>query len=405
MRIKHPITEITVSTLRGYCWGYRMKLTDRKVKSIKPDSKAKKYADGEGLYLFVSKAGAKVWRMKYRMHGKEDTLVIGNYPEISIAQAREAKAEARALLRQGINPKLQKHTEGKVFADYFYEWNDRRIDTVSAGTHRRTTQRMERNALKIIGHVPVDSITYHEHISRIIKKLEGQGKLYTAKDIVSTISRVFEWLNDENITAINPARGKTRNVKSYQVKHHPHLTAEELPEFLHAVNSYQGYPVARLATLFLLHTFVRTKEMRFATWQEFDIENAVWNIPAERMKMRRKHIVPLSSQVIALLHQIREYKGVHDWVFPSKIAPENPISEVSVLTVINQIGFKGRVDGHGLRGTASTILNERGFNRDHIEKQLAHEDASVRGMYNHAEYLPQRTELMRLWSGMLDACL
>ncbi|ELY3194248.1 site-specific integrase, partial [Salmonella enterica] len=203
---------------------------------------------------------------------------------------------------------------------------------------------------------------------------------------------------------INPASELTGTLTAPKTNHFPHLTAEELPVFLTQLAKYHGSPITRIATNLLLLTAVRTIELRAAEWSEFDFDNALWTIPENRMKMRRKHIVPLSNQVVALLQELRAMTGHYQLVFPGRCNINKPMSEASINMVLKRIGYDGKATGHGFRHTMSTILHEQGFNSAWIELQLAHVDKnSIRGTYNHAQYLEGRREMMQWYADYIDS--
>ncbi len=384
-----------------------MALTDREIKAAEPREKQYKLYDSEGLLLIVHPNGSKYWRLKYRYGAKEKMLALGVYPKVKLSEARKKRNEARLLIDDGIDPSTRKSKaradKDHTFERYFKDWMETRIELLTPAVTKRTYQRFYKSVIPIIGSMNVDDVTPRDIIT-IGKNCENRGALYTGKSIISLISKMYRWMIIHGITETDPAYRMTEAVKSYKVQNNPYLKENELPEFLKKLNGYSGYHVAKLATYFLLLTMVRTSEMRFSTWNEFDIDKAEWRIDTERMKMRRQHIVPLSRQTIAILEQLKPYSGGKGFVFPSIKGDGQPFSEVSVLTVIKRLGYKGRTTGHGFRATASTILNERGYRADAIERQLAHvEGGGVRAKYNHAEYLDERRAMMQEWADLLDA--
>lgn len=377
-------------------------LTDKRVRDAKPSEKPYKLTDGEGMYLLVAPTGAKSWCMKYRFAGKEKKLTLGKYPSVSLSDARKERFAAKETLEKGFDPaKARYSSKSETFeqeAEAYFESKRRALADV---TINRNLGRFKLHVFPTIGHMQPAQIT-EEHILQIARDIEKHGTLFTGKKCISLIAQVFKWLRVNGKVRHNPAADMTGAVRSYKPKNNPHLSEKELPEFVRKLTAYTGGPVTRLAALFLLHTFVRTSEMRFARWEEIDENKKQWRIPAERMKMQRPHIVPLSSQVLDLLNQAAQYSDGKGFIFPAPTRT-GTLSENAILYVIDGLGYKGRITGHGFRGTASTILNEHGFGVDAIERQLAHaKGSSVRAAYNHAQYLPERTAMMQWWSDFLS---
>ncbi len=379
-----------------------MKLTDKAVRAAQPQNKIYRIFDGEGLYLEVHPNGSKYWRMKCRPDGREDRLAFGVYPKVSLAEARGKRKEAQEALDAGKNPRYlaarQDEAKFRKVAMAWFDarrgvWNDRYAATV---LHRLESDVFPRMGEKAIGRV--DS----QDVLGVIRPIDGRGAPEKAKRVLRYINGIFAYaIITIGEMRYNPALGLHVAIRSRSVRHNPYLTEVELPEFLKRLDTYHGSPMVRLATKFLLLTMTRTGEMRFARWEEIDWNDKVWKIPTERMKMKRPHWVPLSKQAIAILKEAKEHGG--NYLFPSPIRRGRPLSENAILYALYDLGYRGKLTGHGFRATASTILNERGFNTLAIERQLAHVDRNtVRASYNHAEFLNERRDLLQAWADLLD---
>ncbi len=307
-----------------------MALTDRQIKAAQPTDKQYKLYDSEGLLLLVHPNGSKYWRLKYRYDGKEKMLALGIYPKITLSEARKKKNEAKLLLEKGINPFNAKVSNNEIsneyFVNYFEQWLETKKNSVSLAYVRRTRQRFNKSVFPVIGNMSVKTITSKD-ILAIAKNCEQRGALYTGKSVISIISQIYRWMIIHGVVEHDPANRMAEAVQSYKPKNNPYLLEKELPEFLHKLHNYQGYIVAKIAAKFLLLTMVRTSEMRFATWNEFDFVKAEWRIPDVRMKMERPHIVPLSTQVIELLEQLKPFSGGLGYVFPSSTGQNKPFSD------------------------------------------------------------------------------
>lgn len=393
-----------------------MPLTDKAVKAAKPEAKEYKLADSGGLYLLVYPTGKKAWKLKYRTKGKEQKLHIGYYPEMPLADARETRDDAKKLLRRGGTPDAvhtpRQRMEGVTWYEYAVSWHKKNEAQWSKRHAERQLCAIKEMRPFIGGMLPKDVDALD--ILAGLRKIEQRGAHETAKKTKQCVGQVFKAAMLERLAKHNPVpdlRGAL--TLSPETQNNPHLDATELPGFLRALNAYKGHPVTRIATWVLLHCFMRTKEMRYARWDEIDWDGAVWRIPPERMKMtkdrkRRRlkpmpHLVPLSRQVVALLRDLHAITGHGALMFPQALKRDKPLSENAVLTVIASIGYKGIITGHGFRGTASTILNEQGFDERWIELQLAHLPRDmVAAAYNHAKYLPQRRGMMQWWADYLE---
>jgi integrase len=387
-----------------------MPLTDITAKSAKPKEKIYKLSDEKGLLLSIRPNGGKYWQMKYRFDGKEKTLSFGVYPEVSLKEARDKRDEARKKIKDGIDPsaekKLAKLTRmvdaGNSFEYVAREWHEKQKDRYTVKHHRAVLTRLENDAFPLLGSRPIGQIKAPELLVTI-QKIEKRGAIDLSHRILQTCGQIFRYAiatgrSERDISA--DLRGALTVRKKVN---HAYLKEDDLPEFLQRLENYQGEPQTKLALQILMLTFVRTAELRGMKWSEINLDTAEWHIPAERMKMREKHIVPLSSQVIELLNQIRRLHNNPDFVFPSRINPNKSTSENTLIYAIYRMGYHSKATAHGFRATASTILNEKNFRADVIEKQLAHgERNKVRASYNHAQYLPERKDMMQWWADYLD---
>ncbi|WP_337261377.1 MULTISPECIES: tyrosine-type recombinase/integrase [unclassified Serratia (in: enterobacteria)] len=384
------------------------------IRNAKPGDKEYKLYDGNGLYLLVKPNGAKYWRMKYRIYGKEKKLAIGVYPEISLAQARIERENARKLLAEGKDPNTLKRTtrisEKRHHEDTFeaiaMEWFNYKSQQSGAwvATHADDVKSgLVNDVFPHIGKIPIRDITPRLLLD-VLRRMEKRGVFVRLRKVRQHCHQIFVYAIALELVNSNPASDLAKLLKTPVSDNLPHLKEEELPEFLRTLSAYEANPVLQIATKILLLTGVRTMELRLAEWGEFDWENSVWTIPAEKMKMRRPHLVPLSRQVVVLLKQLQTLTGGHRLLLPGRNAPDKPRAEAVINHTLYALGYKGRTTGHGFRHTLSTILHEKGFNTAWIELQLAHVDKnSIRGTYNHALYLEQRRNMMQWYADYIDS--
>jgi len=388
-----------------------MKLNARQVDAAKPREKAYKLADGAGLYLEVVPSGSRYWRMKYRFNGKEKRMAFGVYPAVSLAQARALRDDAKKKLAEGIDPSLAKKEEKLVrdvqlnntFQAVALEWYGTKVSRWSEGYASDIIEAFNKDIFPYIGQQPVNEIKPLVLLN-VLRRIESRGATEKAKKVRQRCSEVFRYAIVTGRAEYNPAADLTSAMSGHESKHYPFLTVEELPDFFKALAGYTGSPLVVLAARLLILTGVRTGELRGAFWSEFDLEKAVWEIPAERMKMKRPHLVPLSTQALEIVQQLKVMSGQYPLVFPGRNDPRKTMSEASINQVFKRIGYTGRVTGHGFRHTMSTILHEEGFNTAWIETQLAHVDKNaIRGTYNHALYLEGRREMMQWYADYINA--
>ena len=388
-----------------------MALTDISVRRAKPQEKAYKLSDAKGMYLLVSVAGSKLWRLKYRFAGKEKTLALGIYPERSLAEARVKRDDARKLIYDGIDPgvarkqdkrdrQLRSENTFEVVAREWHgkqraKWTERHADYV--------LRRLSTDVFPTLGSRPITEINAPELLD-VLRKIEARGAVDIAHRAQQTCGQIFRYAVATGRAKYDPSpslRGALQAAD--RVRHHAALSAIELPEFLGKLQNYDGDRQTKLALRLLLLTFVRTSELREAGCTEFNEEKSEWRIPAERMKMQREHIVPLSRQALEILRELRSSNGHRHYVFMNVANHEKPMSENTMLYAIYRMGYHSRATGHGFRATASTILNEQGWRLDVIERQLAHmERNKVRAAYHRSEYLAERRQMMQHWADFLD---
>ena len=389
-----------------------MKLSDTKIKNTKPTDKVQKISDGGGLYLHVSTAGGKLWRMAYSFDGKQKTLSFGAYPAISLKNAREKRDEAKALLAQGIDPGVQKKAlktaERAVYANSYEvvarEWFAKYSATWTEGNKLKILARQENNIFPFLAGRPIDKITAPELLTAL-RIIEQRGALDVAHRTLQEVSRIFRYAIATGRAERDPAADLRGALSPAQGSNFASITEPKaVGALLRAIDGYEGNIVVVYALRLAPLLFVRPGELRHAQWKEFNLEVAEWRIPAERMKMRQVHIVPLARQTIALLEELRPYTEHGDYLFPSIRSGKQPISDVTLLAALRRMGYtKEEMTVHGFRSMASTLLNELGYNRDWIERQLAHgERNSIRAAYNYAEYLPERRRMMQEWADHLD---
>lgn len=388
-----------------------MPLAEIALRKLKPGSKPFKLFDKEGLFMLVQPNGRKLWRFKYRFLGKEKALALGAYPEVSLAEARKKRGEARALLRDGIDPAEKKKEDKRqavfnvasTFRAVALEWHAANRKKWTEDHALRLQRRMERHLFPKLGDRPVKDIVPLDVLD-VLRKVEKQGATHLPRRLLQVSRAIFRYAIITGRAEHNAAGDLQGALSAHRETHYPTIPASDLPHFLAALETVKATGQNRLAVKLLLHTFVRQGELRRAKWADIDVAKREWDIPAQNTKMRERHTVPLTLQTLELLGQLRDLTGWSAYLFPSQNRRKHPImSENTINKVLRQMGYKGKLVGHGFRALASTTLNEMGFAPDVIERQLAHcERNKVRAAYNRAEYLPQRREMMQRWSDLLD---
>lgn len=388
-----------------------MKLTVKQIDSSKPKEKDYKLSDGGGLYLLVKTNGGKYWRLKYRIDGKEKLLAIGIYPTVTLADARRKRDDAKRLLADGIDPNQQRKEQKQAskidsvntFKNIALEWYEGRKDRWSVGYRDDMMDAFEKDVFPYIGNRPIAEIKPME-LLEVLSIMEKRGATEKLKKVRQRCGEVWKYAIITGRAEYNPAPDLASAFVPHKREHYAHLSVSELPEFLSSIDKYMGSQIVRVALRVLILTGVRPGELRKAEWSEINFDTKVWEIPAEKMKMRRPHIVPLSEQVIDLLRQIHRISGSYQYIFPSRTDYRKHISDMALNTMIRRMGYSGRATGHGFRHTMSTILHEQGYNTAWIETQLAHVDKnSIRGTYNHAQYIDGRREMLQWYADYMGA--
>lgn len=392
-----------------------MKLTDAGIKGLKPLEKQKDYSDGGGLNLRVKANGTKQWLYRYRRPhtGLSNSISLGLYPQVSLKQARSERQALRDQLDKGIDPSqdrqekrlMQGISAANSFEVVARQWFDIWKHNKAETTIQKAIRRMEADLFPHLGSKPINDITA-QLVFMVIRKIEARGALDIAEREYQRCGQIFKYAFMNGLCEKNPLAGITPSdfLKPRTRTNQARVEAKELPELLRKMDAYQGSELTRLAMQLMAHVFVRTNELIKAKWSEIDLDAKEWRLPAERMKIRKPHIVGLSTQAVAILTRLKEITGGREFVFPSATKPRQSMSNNTILGALKRMGYLGKMTGHGFRGVASTILHEQGYPHEHIEMQLAHAVGNqVSASYNHAKYLSQRAQMMQEWSNYLDA--
>jgi len=393
-----------------------MPLTVLDIKQAKPADKPYRLYDEKGMYLEVSPSGGKLFRLKYRVDGKEKRLALGGYPDTSLAEAREKRDEARKLVAQGIDPsaerqeaKRQRAEANQAAADTFEavtrEWMTREQERVAEVTANKNRWLFETFLFPEIGGLPLAAITPRVLLDAL-RKIEAAGKQETARRAKIKAGQVFRFAILEGKVDNDPTAALRGAIKRVKHKHHAAITdPAKIGQLLRDIDGFTGQPITHAALKLAPLVFVRPGELRGADWSEIDFDGAMWRIPAARMKMRADHLVPLSAQAIAILRDLHPLTGHGRYVFPSLRGASRQMSENTVNIALRGLGYDGdTMTGHGFRAMASSRLNEMGWDERAIERQLAHaEPNEVKGAYNYAaKYLEDRKRMMQAWADYLD---
>jgi integrase len=389
-------------------------LTDTKLRTAKPTDKPIKLTDSGGLYLEVRPTGAKLWRYRYRIAGKENVFAIGEYPAVGLSNARAIREAARVLVKQGVHPAHNRRAtvtaqvaeNADTFKAISLEWIEQRKSKWTPYYLRQVERFLNADVHPYIGTMPIRKVTA-AHVLDIIKRVEKRGAETVALMVRQWCSAIFRYAVANLRADTDPAAALKGAIHRPKVEHHKPLSRNQIADFVKALEGYAGYRTTVIALRLMLLTFVRTVELRGAQWSEFDFDRAEWRIPAERMKMREQHIVPLSRQAVELLRELHTYTGGRGMLFPNYRNPKTCMTATTLNRALERMGFNGKdsigFSAHGFRATASTILNEIGFRPDVIERQLAHAERNkVRASYNQAEYLEERRAMMQQWADMID---
>jgi integrase len=386
-----------------------MKLTDAKLRTLNTPGK---HFDGGGLYLEVTAAGGRYWRMKYRHGGKEKRLALGVYPDVTLAEARKGRERARDEMAAGKDPgELRKaakvkatHEAANTLQAVAGDWLQHQANGWEPVTAARIRASLAADVFPSLGARPLASIRPGE-VMAVVKKIEARGAGDQAARVLQRIKAVYRWAVTHERIESNPMLDLVVSeiLMPRQVNHRAALSDRDLPEFLGKLASYEGDPHTVNALRLLMLTATRPGEVRGARWAEFDLTACLWIIPAERMKMRNEHRVPLSRQAVEVLRTMESLSGARDLVFPSPFYPSKPLSENTFNSALARMGFKNAATAHGFRALFSTVANETGWNPDVIERQLAHKERNgVRAAYHRSTYLQDRERLMQWWADYLD---
>lgn len=387
-----------------------MKLTALQVKNAEPREKLYKLSDGQGLQLVVHPNGGKYWWLAYRFAGKQKTLTLGTLADLTLAEARKRRDQARKLLANDQDPAEVKKTNERerrlantnTFEAVAREWHEMKKPRWAENHAQRVLSSLERDVFPQIGRRPIKEIVPAE-ILELIRKVEARDALDYSHRVLQRIKSVYSFAKITERATNNPADGLSEALKKRGTTHRLSLPVSRLPEFRERLAAFEGQQVTALGLELILLTFVRPRELRLAEWSEFDLQKRQWVIPAERMKMKREHIVPLSDQAIDVMRRLEPLTGHYKLVFAGSHSPRKPISENTLNKGLAQLGYKGVATAHGFRSLASTVMNEHGFNRDAIERQLAHTEADkIRAAYNRSQYLKERTAMMQWWADFTE---
>ena len=414
------------SAKQGVCWynrwynfrhissgGKAVKLTDTFVKTRQKNGKVQKHADGDGLFLYITPEGKKSWRLAYRFLGKQKLLVIGPYPGITLKEARDKRHEARRLLSENIDPSTAKQeakqalmqASRSTFEIIALEWLEKQSAACSSQHSRTILKRLENNIFPTLGKRPIRGVSASELLS-VLRHTESRGAVDMAHRLLRDCGRVFRYAIATGRTERDIAADLRGALRATVRTNYVSITdPKKIGALLCALEGDQDRKIIHYALRLAPYLFVRPGELVSAEWAEFDLEAAEWRIPAAKMKMRQVHIVPLSTQVIAILKELHVCTGDGQYLFPVSRRSKTPhLRTWALLKGLRDVGYDRDVmTVHGFRSMASTVLNEKGYNRDWIERQLAHSERnSVRAAYNYAEYLPERRRMMEEWANYLD---
>lgn len=385
-----------------------MALTDAKLRALKPRERLYRVADRDGLCIEVRPSGSRLWRFRYRHAGRASMIGLGAYPQVTLQEARLRLAQARAALAAGTDPGAARRRERQAaraddFESVAREWLALQRKWTPA-TRAKAEWLLGSYAFPWIGRRAVGDITAPETLE-LLRRPEALGKFETAHRLKQRCSRIFGYAIATGRSVHNPAAELAGVLATAEVRHRASITERvRVGELMRAIDGYQGHFVTACALRLSPLVFLRPGELRKAEWCEIDLGAAEWRIPVARMKMRLPHLVPLSRQAVAILRELEPVTGRGRYVFPGLAHKHRPMSENAITGALRRLGYSGEdMTAHGFRSMASTLLNESGFDRDWIERQLAHADRdAVRAAYNYAQYLPQRRQMMQAWADMLD---
>ena len=394
-----------------------MRLTNLQCKALRPKQKPYKVFDGKSLYLHIMPDNRKYWRYKYHFLRKEKLLAFGAYPEVSLQEARTKLDDARKLLKQGKDPSMErKKAKLKIQSDYdnnfktlAYEWHANHKISLTKRTADGNIKRLQDNIFPLIGDFPITEIT-PPMLLHVLQKVADRGAIETAKKLLQHCRKIFQYAIITGRLRYNPANDLTGVLPASQKGHFNAINYRELPDFLKALRAEDARLElrTRYAVELLMLTFVRTSELIEAKWHEVNFDDAVWQIPAERMKMRRPHIVPLSRQALEILHALKkQHLPNTEFIFPNRTYPRKTMSNNTILGVIKRIGYQGKMTGHGFRALAMSTLKEKlNYRHEVIDRQLAHAARNkIIAAYDRAEFLDERAKMMQEWADYIDSVL
>jgi integrase len=393
------------------------KLSAIKIRNAKPKENPYKLSDGKGLYFHISKSGKRTWRYRFKLAYKESMVVLGEYPVMSLEQARVARTEARQVVKDGSNPAQERRAKKQdeiakvdaarkasknTFEFIAQEWIEQQNERWSHDHATAVLNSLRNDAFVVLGEHPIDAIT-PPMILQVIRPIEKRGSLEIASKVLQRMTAVFRYAVQTGRATFNPTADMRGVLKTKKVRHRAALKLEDLPKFLQDLNTGDIHSTTKLALYFVIFTAARSGEVRGATWDEIDFDNKLWKIPAARMKMDTPHTIPLSQQAVAILKRMGTLYGQEGLIFPGIRDQTKQLSENTLLYALYRLGYHSRATVHGFRATFSTIANESGFDGDVIEKALAHEERNrVRAAYHRSEYIEQRRELMQWWADLLQ---
>ena len=389
-----------------------MGLTDSKLRSLKRPERPKRIFDGDGLYIELRPNGGKWWRFKYRFAGKEKSLSFGTYPEVPLALARARHAEARQLLAAGTDPsaarqqakQARQQAAVNTLEAVSRDWLAHRASAWTPGTLEAITASLENHVFPALGAHPIREVTARD-IKVAVQAIDRQGAGETAGRVFQRLRSIYRYAISEELVEVDASYPlkPSEIFKPRSTSHRLALAERDMPAFFRKLDAYEGDPSTKAALELLMLTAVRPGELRGARWKEMDESRPLWRIPAERMKMATEHLVPLSTQALAVLESMKSVSGREELVFPSPFYPGRSLSDGTLNSALARLGYKGIATAHGFRTLFSTCANEAGWNSDVIEKQLSHEERDdVRGAYNRAQWLPERVKLMQWWANHLQ---
>lgn len=392
-------------------------LSDSKIRKLKPTDKCTpsrpdKYSDQQGLQLLVRSSGTRTWVSAYRFDGKQQKTTLGTYPQMGLAEARATNGDIKALVANGINPKNKKrqdklaNEQAKMFNEYALEWLEERERNVKPRTYQQDYNRMHKDVLPSFKGIALKDVTF-EDCKSMADNIESRAEKGTpprevTRRTIDLAGNILKRAKRERLIEVNHTEGLKELYPKAKTKHMKHVELSELPKLLQDIEGYHGHKQTRLGMKFLAYSFCRTIELRMMKWEHIDFPNRLWRVDIDNLKIARKHVVPLSDQMLAILEEMRPITGQYEYVF-YHTGMHQPYSEEFINNALDILGYAGRQTGHGFRHIASTNLNELGYMGDAIEKQMAHDKkSSIRAVYNHAQHLEERRKIMQVWADFLD---